>query len=174
MLHSINNLRTVAELCRAGQPLPEPLAVWLGNSLRSFLEHGKGSLNDAFGLRGGQGGIPWHMEEAIRKRDAALRELRARHFQNLKPSVHVRTIHEMSCRYAASGWRFDCEREAMPDRYRGTPKEHLWLAFKSGAMMPLCVRQLRTILRVEPRNSRRDGAHKQVSFCPVAGERAPI
>ena len=52
----------------------------------------------------------------------------------------------MSARYAASSWRIDGERQGMPDHYRGTAKEFLWAAFKSGATMPLCTRQLRSIL----------------------------
>jgi hypothetical protein len=34
----------------------------------------------------------------------------------------------------------------MPGRYRGTAKESLWRAFKSGAPMPLGERRLRSIL----------------------------
>jgi hypothetical protein len=34
----------------------------------------------------------------------------------------------------------------MPVDYAGTAHEQLWLAFKSGAAMPLGERQLRTIL----------------------------
>ncbi len=49
-------------------------------------------------------------------------------------------------RYAASAWRFDRERDAMPERYKGTQTECLWRAFKSGATMPIGVRQLRNIL----------------------------
>jgi hypothetical protein len=52
----------------------------------------------------------------------------------------------MARRYAASAWRHDRENGEMPAHYRGTAKECLWRAFASGATMPLCERQLRTIL----------------------------
>jgi hypothetical protein len=52
----------------------------------------------------------------------------------------------MSERFAAANWTADRGEYGMPDRYRGTPKEYLWLAFKSGAAMPLGERRLRSIL----------------------------
>ena len=152
-LESINNLRTVADLCETGQTLPIPLAEWLAEALRSYLEQRSVSLNDAFGLRAGRGGVPWHIEESIRKRDSALRQLCNGHFLELSLSGQARLVHRLSLRYAASSWRFDRERKTMPDRYRGTPNEFLWLAFKSGATMPVCTRQLRNILNCGRRHT---------------------
>ena len=146
MLNSINNLRLVAEHCGKGQKLPDVLAAWLAHSLDTYLEQRSRSLNEAFGLINGRGGVPWRMEEGIRRRDAGLRALCERHFGDLSLSAQPSEIHKMSARYAASTWRFDREREQMPDNYRGTGKEFLWEAFKSGATMPLCTRQLRTVL----------------------------
>jgi len=60
--------------------------------------------------------------------------------------VQAEAVHRLSCRYGSSSWRFDKGREAMPAAYVGTPQELIWRAFKSGAAMPLCTRQLRTIL----------------------------
>src|SRR5262245_3742937 len=145
-LESINNLRMVADLCETGQTLPIHLAEWLADALRSFLEQRSVSLNDAFGLRAGRGGVPWHVEENIRKRDSALRQLCTHHFLELSLTGQARLVHRLSLRYAASSWRFDRERKTMPNRYRGTPNEFLWLAFKSEATMPVCTRQLRNIL----------------------------
>ena len=146
MLQSINNMRTLAQLCRAGEPLPGTLASWLASSLQSFLDQRSSSLNDAFGLRNTRGGIPWRMEASIRVRDAALRSLSKAQFAELSITAQAERIHRASVRYAASSWRFDREREEMPSPYRGTPQQFLWEAFKSGAAMPLCPRQLRTIL----------------------------
>lgn len=146
MLQSIENIRTVAQLCRHGQPLPEVLSVWLANSLQSFLDSSTKSLNDAFGLRNARGGIPWRMEMAIRVRDAALRRLAKIHLADGSVSAQASRIHQLSLRYGASNWRFDSERTEMPPSYRGTAQEFLWGAFKSGAAMPLCARQLRKIL----------------------------
>ena len=146
MMQSIANMRTLAELCKSHEPLPGPLASWLAQSLQSFLDQGSSSLNEAFGVRNARGGIPWRMEASIRARDAALRELAEKHLGDQSLSAQAESIHRLSCRYGASSWRFDKDRDPMPPAYRGTPQELLWRAFKSGASMPLCTRQLRTIL----------------------------
>jgi hypothetical protein len=146
MLENIHNMRTLAELCRTGEPLPDPLACWLADSLQSFLDQRSPSLNDAFGIRNGRGGIPWRREASIRERDAALRALAQTHLGGLCVSAQAARVHKLSLRYGASAWRFDRDREEMPPNYRGTPQQFLWLAFKSGAAMPLCARQLRSIL----------------------------
>jgi hypothetical protein len=146
MLASINNMRTVARLCRTREPLPETLAFWLATSLQSFLDQRSESLNDAFGLRNARGGVPWRTEANMRARDEALRRLAAEHFGALTRSAQATRIHQLAARYEASSWRFDRGREAMPKAYEATPHEWLWRAFKSGATMPLGVRQLRTIL----------------------------
>ena len=146
MLASIDNMRTVARLCQAKEPLPDALALWLAGALEAFLDRRSDSLNDAFGVRNARGGVPWRMEAKMRARDAALRQLASRHFGELTLSARATRIHQLSARYAASSWRFDRTYERMPQSYEGTPHEWLWRAFKSGAAMPLGVRQLRTIL----------------------------
>ena len=146
MLHVIANMRSVVELCQTRQPLPEPLAAWLADSLQAFLERETPSLNDAFGVRNARGGIPWRTEACIRQRDEALRSLAATFMSNFSIAAQAGRIHQLSSRYAASTWRFDRERSAPPPSYHGTAHEMLWFAFKSGATMPLCKRQLRTIL----------------------------
>ncbi len=86
------------------------------------------------------------MEDAIRLRDAALRELAERFHGDRLVSCQAREIRRRALRYAASAWRFDRDRTAMPPRYSGTQKEYLWRTFKAGAAMPLSERQLRNIL----------------------------
>ena len=146
MLHSIENIRTVAQLCHSREPLPESLAVWLANSLESFLDRRTPSLNDAFGIRNARGGVPWRAEAGIRARDKALRSLSNTYLSGLSISARADRLHQLSLRYAASSWRFDRHAAQMPPAYAGTAQECLWQAFKSGATMPLCSRQLRTIL----------------------------
>jgi hypothetical protein len=146
MMVEINNLREVARRCLAGEPLDDELSSWLGTSLRDFLERRSGNIEDALGLRGPQGGVPWWMEDAIRTRDAALRELAARFLAGRSVSGQAHEIRLRALRYAASAWRYDRERGEMPERYRGTRNEHLWRAFKSGAAMPISERQLRHVL----------------------------
>jgi hypothetical protein len=143
---SIDNMRTVANLCRTSEPLPEPLASWLATSLQSYLDCRSESLNDAFGLRNARGGVPCRMEASMRERDRTLRALAQRHFAGLSISAQATRIRLLSVRYDASSWRFDRMQECMPKAYEGTSHEFLWRAFKSGATMPLGTRQLRTIL----------------------------
>ena len=139
-------MRLLAELCRSGQPIPDPLAGWLAESLLSYLDHRCPSLNEAFGLRSPRGGIPWRMEEAIRKRDTALRGLARFHFADLTLAAQASRVYRVSLQYAASSWLSDSKTKHLPDSYCGTPKEFLWHAFSSGAAMPLGPRRLRTIL----------------------------
>ena len=146
MFAPIENMRTVAKLCRTCEPLPEPLASWLATSLQSYLDRRAESLNDAFGVRNARGGVTCGMEASMRARDEALRLLAAQHFSQLACSAQAEQIRRLSTRYETAGWRFDRAREAMPAAYAGTPYEFLWRAFKSGAAMPLGTRQLRTIL----------------------------
>ncbi len=146
MLVKINNLREVARRCIAGEPMGDELSSSLGTSLQAFLERRSGTIEDALGLRAPQGGVPWWMEDAIRTRDAALRELADRFHTERSVSGRAQEIRLRALRYAASAWRFDRERGAMPERYRDTETECLWRAFKSGATMPIGVRQLRNIL----------------------------
>ena len=143
---AVGNLREIAGRCQSGMPLDDALARWLATSLDRFLHRRCSSIEDAFGLRAPRGGVPWWLEEAIRCRDAALRELAARHFTELSVAARARRIHSIAARYGASAWRHDRDSDARPERYRGTPSEFLWRAFKSGAPMPVCERQLRNIL----------------------------
>ena len=76
----------------------------------------------------------------------ALRELVERFHGTRSVSGQAQEVRRRALRYAASAWRFDRDRDAMPPRYDGTQKEYLWRAFKAGAAMPLSERQLRSIL----------------------------
>ena len=143
---SIDNLREIMGRCRDGEPLDQDLAEWLGEALEGYLTQQFRTLEEALGLIFPRGGVPWWREEAMRKRDAALRRL-AEHFHDGRAmTAQARKIAMMAKRYAATSWRIDCSNEEMPDCYRGTPKECLWRAFKSGAPMPIGERQLRNIL----------------------------
>src|SRR5262245_46006525 len=146
MLRAIQNLREIAERCRRGVPLDGQLAVWLSDSLESFLAHRAASIEEALGLRAPRGGVPWWREEAMRRRDSLLREFAAAFYPNRSLCAAARQIRLLSLRYASSAWRFDREQDAMPEQYRGTPKEWIWRIFKAGAPMPIGERHLRTVL----------------------------
>jgi len=140
------NLREIARRLTDGEPLPKPLAEWLGLSLHSFLERQSESLEDVLGLRWGRGGVPWWMDEAIRVRDDALRQLATHITPSGSLSERARMVRERSLRYAAASWRRDRFQQDLPPGYARTEKEWLWRAFKSRAAMPLGERRLRQIL----------------------------
>lgn len=142
----IDNLRRVAHQFLTGETLDRELAEWFGSALQGYLNRSSRTLEEAFGLIFPKGGVPWWREEAIRKRDAALRKLADLFFSDLSPCSQAQKIRTLAVRYAASAWRFDRGKERMPSRYVGTMSEWLWWAFVSGATMPICERQLRYIL----------------------------
>ena len=159
---NIDKLRTACRRCLNDS---DDQLRWLGRSLHEFLAHRCRSVDEALGLQTGRGGIPWWREEANRKRDAALRELAARHLAGLSVTAQARQVHVLSVRYAGSTWRFDRTRPAMPPSYAGRAHEWLWLAFSSGAPMPIGERQLRNIL--PPVGS--SGLRGRVSAGPALG-----
>lgn len=163
MLATINKLREISERCQTKKPLGDDQLRWLGESLSIFLSHQCRTMDEAFGLRSARGGIPWWLEEALRKRDAALRELARQRFAESAVNAQARRIRVLSLRYGTSAWQFDKTNMWMPDRYIGTVKEHLWRAYASGAPMPICERQLRHILRRAARGIARDVAGRQAS-----------
>jgi hypothetical protein len=127
--------------------MDEQLAAWFGRRLQDFLERRSETFEEAFGLPQCRGGVPWWKEDRMRRRDEALRALAQSLAGEGRPvGALVREIHVISIRYAASAWRIDRQREIMPASYRGTPRQHLWNAFRSGAPMPLGERQLRNII----------------------------
>jgi hypothetical protein len=146
MLPEIDNLREIARRCQAGEPLNSDLSRWLGSSLDDFLNQRSPSLGEAFGLRGAQGGVPWWLEDAIRKRNAALRELAECLRSDDSTTALTREVHRLTLHYAGTSWNRDRCCDEMPRAYAGTHKACLWRAFKSGAAMPVCERQLRSIL----------------------------
>ena len=143
---SIDNLREIMSQCFDGKPLDGDLADWLGEAIDGYLTRQFRTLEEALGLIFPRGGIPWWREEAMRKRDAALRYLAETFLDELTLGMQAQKIWTEATRYAASAWRFDDDNDDMPDRYAGTSKECLWQAFKSGAPMPIGARQLRNIL----------------------------
>ena len=145
MISSIETLSVIRSRCAENQPLTPDLCDWLAQSIDRYLQH-HCDLNEAFGLVQGRGGVPWWRERAIRERDAALRALSNTHFSGTLCHGRARSIHRLSERYATTSWPRDREVAAMPERYRGTPKENLWRAFRSSAKMPVSERRLRTIL----------------------------
>lgn len=146
MLVAIDRLREVSRRCLDREPLDDDLAEWLGDSLKGYLDRRHQSIGEAFGLISPHGGVPWWREEAIRRRNAALREMAELFYKDRSPCAQSRHIGTLAIRYAASAWRIDRNSDEMPRHYSGSVKEYLWCAFASGAAMPIGQRQLRNIL----------------------------
>lgn len=146
MMIAAERLREVSEVCRAGEPLDDELALWLGNCLSRFLDRAVATFEEAFELPSCHGGLPWWKEDQIRRRDAALRDIAAALPPAMSLTARAREINRITVRYAASAWRHDRRLDGMPECYAGTPKEPVWRAFRAGAPMPLCERQLRNII----------------------------
>jgi hypothetical protein len=144
MQATIEQLRRICQRCLDDS---DAQLRWLGRALNDFLDHRCRTVDEALGLRFPRGGIPWWREEATRKRDAALRQLADRSFPDKPVTAQARHVCTLCARYAASAWRFDKSREAMPCHYAGTHYEWLWRAFTSGAPMPIRERQLRHVLQ---------------------------
>jgi len=143
---TIENFREISRHCRYGEPLPPELSAWLGQSLSRFLSHERATTDEAFGLQRARGGVPWWKEEAMRRRDAALRELAGLLCPTLSVAAQARRIRSLALRYAATAWLRERDAEVPPPASRGNFRERLWTAFKSGAPMPIGERQLRHVL----------------------------
>lgn len=146
MMTAINNLREVQRRCLNYQALDPELADWMAQSLQAFFSRQCSSVDMAFGLSAPKGGVPWWLEEGIRTRNNAIRDLANLSCPDQSPTAQARKVYKLSVRYAATRWRQDRFRQEMPAWYAGTAREFLWQAFNSGAAMPVSERHLRGIL----------------------------
>ena len=146
MNSTIQNLRDITQRCRYGELLPPELSAWLGQSLSRFLAHEQPTTDEAFGINRARRGLPWWKEEAMRQRDAALRDLARHLYPTLSVAGQARRIRSLALRYASTAWLRECDAETPPPSSQGTSRHWLWIAFKSGAPMPIGERQLRHVL----------------------------
>jgi hypothetical protein len=120
MLGNIETLHAIHTRCTEGLPLTPDLRSWLASSLDRYLGHTCDNLNEAsYG-----------------------------HYGDFSVYSRAKAIAAISKRYQTTCWPRDRQLEEMPERYRGTRKEHLWRAFRSEAKMPVSERRLRTLLSV--------------------------
>ena len=146
MLGNIETLQAIHNRYAKDLPLTPELRSWVADSLGRYLGHDCDNLNEAFGVIQDHGGVPWWRERAIRERDAALRALSRGHYSTISVYSRAKAIAAISERYQTTCWPRDRLLDEMPERYRGTCKEHLWRAFRSEAKMPVSERRLRTLL----------------------------
>ena len=152
---SIARLRRIAAALEAGRAPDAGDGAWLSDRLRRYLESAsRGATMDiCLGLAPMPGEVSWWTDEAAEARDGAIRELAKHFFSGRRPGTQAREIERLFLRYATASWRFDRDRDTMPERYCGTATAHLWRANKSGAAMPLQRRQIETILKAEKKDT---------------------
>lgn len=147
MASSVEKLREISSRLLDSEPLDDAMSHWLGAAIERYLKRGCRSVDEALGLRFPRGGVPWWLEEAMRKRDKALRELASHFYASERITMQAARIRTLAIRYASTAWLRDREGSELPSSYVGTPRFYIWIAFKSGAPMPIGERQLRNILR---------------------------
>lgn len=91
---SITRLRQIAAAASAGQSIAPEDAAWLGAAIGRYLDAAALglSLEDVFGITPAAGQSSWWRVEARERRNAALRELRERHFGSLDIPKAAREI----------------------------------------------------------------------------------
>ena len=107
---------------------------WAADCFRKYLQgaHEGVSLEQAFGLTVGPGGMPWWREESLKARDDAIRKLADQHFGNLDLNGQANALLETIRRYRGSRWRFDRLKDRMPESYAGTRSELLYETLRRG------------------------------------------
>src|SRR5688572_7666716 len=98
----------------AGPDLPNELALWLERAL-------------GVGIAAPGASAP----AATNARDSVLRALVQRFYPCVPVSTQAARLHSLAETYAFVHWPRDRERAQIPARYRATPEEYLWAAFKS-------------------------------------------
>lgn len=134
-----------ADRLPASAALPAELALWLQRSLGTLAGHAGAEA----ALSAPPAELPWpgNAESArMAARNAVLRALAHRFFTGVPVSIQAALIAVRAERFAFAQWPRDRDHCQIPARYRDTPDEFLWAAFKSGAPMPLDKRALRRIL----------------------------
>ena len=146
-LQAVVRLRRLSAMLAVG----DDDSKWLASRLIQYLDSASRGLtvDAALDLAPLPGIAAWWTEATIEARDTALRDLAASFHPGRRPASQAYQIERQALRYAASAWRFDQERDDMPERYAGTETACLWAAFKSGAQMPIAKRQLQSILAVD-------------------------
>ena len=76
--------------------------------------------------------MPWWRGESLKARDDAIRRLAEQHFGNLDLNSQADEILQTIRRYRRGRWRFDREKDNIPEGYVGTPDELLYEALRRG------------------------------------------
>lgn len=149
-LGPVDFLRRVAGACRAGRPLDAADAMELAARIDAYEARAPEgvTLDDAFGVATPPGGRPWWASERRARRDEALRQAA----MILRPvgstAERATALSREIRRYQASAWRWEQKRD-MPSRYRGGPREFIFVALRAGLGRIPTGRQLRAILAGE-------------------------
>ena len=128
----IDRLRELLNVAEGGE-LGE-LGQWLAPRLNDYLARASegATLDEALGLAAGRGEAPWYTKAAMTERNDAIRELANQHFDNLDLTGQADAILQAIRRYRGGRWRFDREKDNIPEGYVGTPDELLYEALRRG------------------------------------------
>ena len=139
----IDRLRAIA---RHLDEIQHPDATWFAAALAAYesgARHGM-TLDDALGLRVGQGERPWWAVEAMQQRDELLRAIARQHFPSMSRRAAAAAIaHELN-RYRESRWRVDRAYRQPPAQLLGSVRAELFRLLKLD--VPLGVGTLRRAL----------------------------
>jgi hypothetical protein len=111
------------------------------------------TLEDALGLTAAPGTDPWWTIEARQRRDQAIRDFVRAMFGAVDDGVPKAAAKEIRD-YQTDVWPRDRIRKVMPEHYRGTPREFLYIAFHEATRIsagragdvPTSVKSIRAIL----------------------------
>lgn len=134
-----DRLRRVAPLIEA----MGPDGFWLARMIETYLDSAADGarLDELLDLVAAPGGESWWRIARRAERDAALRAL-AR-----QTGGNACQVAAMIGRYEGSAWPRDRALTAAPARYAGTPRQHLFEAFRAtDGQVPTSPKQLRRIL----------------------------
>jgi hypothetical protein len=101
----IGKLRALAAALRTGEPVPPEVARWAAEAIGQYEDDAAAglTLDRALGLVPARGHYPWWRDEAIRRRDGLLRQLREDHFKGLGISVAAAEIARLFARRGRRG-----------------------------------------------------------------------
>ena len=113
---AVEKLRRIVAALEDGRAPSLDDAAWMADRVRRYLdgaERGMLTLDLAFGLGAGLGGVTWVEEERRNQRDHLLRDMAARHFPGQEPGPAAKSL-------AAAWRRYDRTRRGSDARAGGS------------------------------------------------------
>lgn len=133
---------------------------------------GEAPLEDALGLRSGDGQRSAHTEANIEARDKLLRESAAEFFPGLLVTQQARGLHLRWTRYEASRWPHERTLDAVPPHRIATLEGRFWAILKKRDTVP-AERTIRAILRADLATSSGGSLPPSAPTLPPSGIEEP-